>query len=228
MFDSKNPLLNSGIILAVATAFLYCIDAAYYEGYLNPLQLDANMLDRNFHQALYNGFLIFFFPIFTVFSVYALAHFFYSHALLPFLIKELRRSRKKRRGLLRLKHAFLGLKKGSSVEQAEKRRSMRLLTYLMIAIAFISSLSYALSRGKKDAIELTKRIDDKPLSDSAFVVAKIDDQRRKLLYLTCGARNCAGIDPETKIVYYFPQNGHSYQYSAKTPKPASPIAAKAQ
>lgn len=221
MIDSKNPLIDSGILLAVMTAFLYCIDAAYYEGYLNPLLLDANMLDRNFHQTLFNGFMVFFSPAFLIFCISALGYFLYSHALLPILNNGLRRSRGKQRRLLRLKHAFVGLRKGSLVEQAEKRRSIRMLTYLMIVIAFASSLSYALSRGKKDAIEVVKKIEDKSLPDSAFIVTKIDDQRRKLLYLTCGARNCAGIDPTTKIVYYFPQTGHSFQYSAKAPAPAT-------
>jgi hypothetical protein len=227
MFDSKNPLLNSGIILAVTTAFLYCIDAAYYEGYLNPLLLDANMLDRNFHQALFNGFLVFFFPVASAFSAYAVAHFLYSHHLLPDLNKGLRSSREKRRRLLRLKHAFVGPRKGSLSEQAEKRRSIRMLTYFVILIAFIGSLAHALARGKKDAVEFAKKIDDKSLPESAFVVVKIDDQRRKLFYLTCGARNCAGIDPATKIVYYFPQTGHSFQYAAKVPTPASTTAVKA-
>jgi hypothetical protein len=83
---------------------LYCVGTAHSGGYLGTLRLDADVLDRNFHQVLYAGFLNSFGPI-------LLALFAYSGARL----------------------------------------------------------------------------------------------------------DCAGIDLATKTIYYFPQNGHSYQYAAPAP-----------
>lgn len=218
MLDSKNPLLHSGTFLAVATAFLYCVDAAYYEGYLIPLQLDANVLDRNFHQVLFNGFLVFLAPAFSALSVYVVARPLYSHAFLPSLNDWLRRRRERRRRFLKLKHLCLGKRKDPLIERREKQRTVTLFAYLATVIAFILSLAYSLNQGKKAGLELVEKTNNKPLQSSDLIIVKIDDQQRKLLYITCGARNCAGIDPVTKTVYYFPQNGHSYQYSAAVPK----------
>ena len=44
--DSKTPALNSAVLLAAATAYLYCVSTAHYGGYLSPLRLDADVLDR--------------------------------------------------------------------------------------------------------------------------------------------------------------------------------------
>jgi hypothetical protein len=58
MTRNQNPLIESAIAIAVGTAIIYCVNAAFYGGYFSSLQLDADLLDRNFHQILYNGFLM--------------------------------------------------------------------------------------------------------------------------------------------------------------------------
>lgn len=48
-------LTDSAIILAGITAYLYCSSTAYTYGYLQYFELNAEVLDRNFHQTLYDG-----------------------------------------------------------------------------------------------------------------------------------------------------------------------------
>jgi hypothetical protein len=225
MNESKNPLLNSGIVLASATAFLYCASTANFRGYLGPLKLDADVLDRNFHQILYNGFLDSFGPVWLTFFAYAAAHWLYSYAIRPNLIDWLRKSTANRRRFLKVKYRLVKKRKASKIELHHKQRSVTMLTYAALAFVLILSLVYFEWQGKTTALADLKQIADvkkqieakKSLSNSAIIRVKIDDQFRSLFYLKCGARNCAGIDPVTMTVYYFPQNGHSYQYIATTP-----------
>jgi hypothetical protein len=140
--NSKNTLLNSGIGIAACTAFLYCVSTAYYGGFLSELHLDSEILDRNFHQVLYNGFLICFAQAFLVLATYAVTGFFYSYALLPIINDEIRRSRHRKRQFLKLKHQILGKRKDSKIEQKEKRKTINALVYVAIGLAFIFTLTY--------------------------------------------------------------------------------------
>ena len=59
---SKNFSIDSAIFLAGFTAVLYAWSTAYYNGYLHVLHLDSDMMERSFHQVIYNGLLISFSP----------------------------------------------------------------------------------------------------------------------------------------------------------------------
>jgi len=61
-------------------------------------------------------------------------------------------------------------------------------------------------------MELLRSIESKQIAQANLINVNIDDEIRHLHLLICGARNCAGIESETKRIYYFPQNGHSYRY----------------
>jgi len=76
----------------------------------------------------------------------------------------------------------------------------------------ILSLQYFEGKGKEVALADLKTIESSAVQASDLVTVKIDDKLMQLLPWVCGARNCAGIDPNTKVIYYFPQNGHSYQF----------------
>ena len=66
MATNGSSLLDSGIILAAITACLYAVGTAEYGGYLGELGLDANVLDRNFHQVVYRGFFLSLAPAMTL------------------------------------------------------------------------------------------------------------------------------------------------------------------
>ncbi len=224
--DSKTPALNSAVLLAAATAYLYCVSTAHYGGYLSPLRLDADVLDRNFHQALYSGFLISFTPTFVVLFAYGAARLIYSHCVLPAINDLLRQSASRRRIFLKLRRGWFGKRKDSAYEKRQKQHTMSVLLYVAMAFAFIFSLVYFESLGKKAALVTLERMEANPQPISEMVRVKIDDQVRSLFYLACGARNCAGIEASTKMVYYFPQNGHSYQHVVVTPVPKPSVGAR--
>jgi len=211
MTNQKKSLIDSGATLAAITGGLYSVSTAYYGGYFSTLQLDDNILDRNFHQSLYHGFVISFMPVFYVLFVYASARFLYSHMLLPEINDLLRHSLRRRRLFLKLKHKCLGKRKDSEIERYQKRHTFKAVLYAGIFTTLLFSLWYFESNGKKEGIVVLEKIESKAIQQSDLIMVKIEDKPMQLLPLICGARNCAGIEPNTKVVYYFPQNGHSYQ-----------------
>jgi hypothetical protein len=210
MAEKRNQLLDSGVALAAVTAFLYCASTAYYRGYLGALRLDADILDRNFHQTLYNGFIISFTPVFITMLGYAVYRLIYSHALLHSINDWLRKSFQRKRRFIKLKQALLGIRKDSKIELREKRRSVAIAFYVAALFALILSLAYFESKGKRVANAILVKVEEQTIQSSELISVQINEQEHKLFYLACGSRNCAGIDPITKIVKYFPQNGHSY------------------
>ncbi|MEI8572885.1 hypothetical protein U737_00090 [Methylomonas sp. LW13] len=209
MDNRQNSLLDSGLGLAAITSFLYCASAAYTGGFLRQLGLDSDVLDRNFQQILYHGFVISFGPVLTGLAIYTVCRFAYSHAILPEVNDALRHNLKRKRRFLKLKFKLLGKRKDSDTEKREKRHSIKSAFLLTIFFALILSLAHFESKGKALASSVYAKLDSKSIPDHEMVTVSINGQSQKLLYLMCGARNCAGAAPDTKLVHYFPQNGHS-------------------
>lgn len=215
MVDSKTPLLDSGVALAAITAALYCFGSAKYGGYLSALQLDADVLDRNFQQVLYQGFLASFANIFLGLFGYTISHFFYSHAVLPGIRDWLQKSIKSKRKYLRVKRNLLGKRKDSPFVLRAKRQTIAFAILTASSLVLILTLVYFESEGRRAAEIVLRKLDAPSFQDSDLISVQLGDEHLKLVYLTCGARNCAGIDPSTRTVHYFPQNGHSYHLPIK-------------
>jgi len=53
-----------------------------------------------------------------------------------------------------------------------------------------------------------------------LIRVKIGLDEKELLFIACGSNHCAGIEPSSDRVFYFPQsNGYSYTYYPKNEKP---------
>jgi hypothetical protein len=215
---SREPLLNSGVALALLTAALYCVSTAYYGGFLAVLRLDADVLDRNFHQILYHGFLTAFVPVFQLLAWSAIVLFASAMLGTPALNAFLRRRWSRKRVFVVLRKALRPDARSTAFEIAQRK----LAGYACIALAFALTVIFALAhfdrQGKEAGEKLLSKL-DQPVPDSFMVSVKIDGQPHRLLYLACGARNCAGIEPTTRMVHYFPQNGHAFRH----PQPAAPV-----
>jgi hypothetical protein len=211
MTTPRNSLIDSAILLALIPALLYAISTAYYNGYYVPLHLDADILDRNVQQSLYHGFIISFMPALYGLLAYIFLVFVFTHHLFPGFNDWLRHSQKRKRQFLKLKHVCLNKRKDSEIERRLKKHSYIVIFYCVIFVVLISALVYFESRGKKEAIAIFRKIENNAIQPSDLITVKIDDKLMRLISLMCGARNCAGIDPNTKVIYYFSQNGHSYQ-----------------
>lgn len=225
MSEVRSTILDSAVLLAATTACLYCTGTAHYGGYLSVLQLDADVLSRDFNQIVYNGFLLSFAPAFTLIAALSLGSWVYSHAVLPEANDLLRKSYHNRKIFLRVKHRLWGKRKDSPVELRHKRRTLRASAGVVLALGLILSLQQFEQKGKRDAQALQKKFVSSTSRLAAdHILVKIDDQQYRLLFLACGARNCAGLDAESQIVYYFPQNGHAYVLPKVAVKPASAAA----
>lgn len=211
MDERKNLLFDSGAVLAAATGFLYCASAAYDGGYFGVFQLDADVLDRSFNQSLYNGFAISWGPAFLALFYYAAIRFLYAYLVLPALNNWLRHCLLNKRRFLKFKHRALGKRKDSKIVRSQKKHTLKIAFYIVVFFALILFLVYFESKGKKNATLVHSKIMTKSVLPSNMITVKIDDIQHRLFFLFCGARNCAGIDLDTRIIYYFPQNGHSYQ-----------------
>ena len=212
MSHPQSPLRDSALYLAVITAILYCISTAHAEGYMSALLLDANILERDFHQVLYHGLIVSFAPAFKFLFVLTCVSYIYSHGALPDFVKWLKRSKRNKRKFIKFKSWFTG-RKGSAAEAFAKQRTIKALRCSFLALMFLFSLAYFERQGKAEALTLLSKIESKEqLPQSTLVNVKIGEAVKDLVYLGCGARNCAGMDVDSKIVHYFPQGGHSYQY----------------
>lgn len=211
MNQSRHTIIDSAIALAGLTAYLYAVSTSYYGGYFNHLELDPNVLDLNFNQTLYNGFLLCSVPVFLFLAVIALVSWVYSHNVLPTTNDWLRKSRINKRKYIKARRWFVGSRRDSLLEQREKRRTLSAITYVIGVVLVIFSLAYFESMGGKVAASIKQSLSDGSYLTRSHWYVKIDDTNRKLLPLACGARNCAGVDTTSRFVYYFPQNGHAYE-----------------
>ena len=206
----RKSLIDSGIFLAALTAYLYAASSSYYGGYLRALHLDSDMLDRNFQQILYNGFLLLFAPAFYISFLYAAYRFIYSHLALPSINDWLRKSFRNKKRFLSAKKYWYGKRKDSELELREMRHSVKAGLITCGFLVLLLSLVYVERKGKKAGLEIREKIDSKSVNNSELIAVKINGKTKRLVYLRCGARNCAGADQDSREIYYFPQVGHSY------------------
>jgi hypothetical protein len=210
MLAKRINFFDSGIILAAATAFLYSASATFIGAYLGYFALDWDVLDRNFQQILFHGFAISFAPALSLLCWYLFIRIIYSHGILSIVIDELRKSWKRKRQYLRIRRWLKGKRKDSKIELREKQHTVTVALFAALFLVFILSLMYFHSKGNEAAKLVWSKIENKTTPEHEMITVLINNQSLKLVYLMCGARNCAGVAPDTKVVYYFPQNGHSY------------------
>jgi hypothetical protein len=78
--------IDSGILIAILTAFLFTLSVANYNGYLTAIGVEAGFILRNSHQILYNSLFVILTPILNVaiwavaacFSLYFIANLYSS------------------------------------------------------------------------------------------------------------------------------------------------------
>jgi hypothetical protein len=139
MIEKRNSIFDSGVALAAITAFLYSTSTAYYGSYLRSLQLDTDILDRNFQEILYHGFVLSFVQIFYALLIYVSSCFLFSHGLLPYIRSRLQKSWKRKYRFLKDKHFILGKPTDPIIEQLAKRHTIAITIY---PIAFFAVLLF--------------------------------------------------------------------------------------
>ncbi|MGM8227800.1 hypothetical protein ACSV5M_14535 [Cellvibrio sp. ARAG 10.3] len=213
MSASNERLIDSAIALAVVTAFLYASGTARFGGYTSTLKLDVNMLDRNFHQTLYIGFLTAFPPALLVLAILFIAFLFYSYLALPSVIDWMRGNIRAKRRYVRIRKCLMGKRKDIFIEERAKHYTNFIGACIFTLVVALIALVHIERVGVKDAEKIITKLENGEYRPSDFIEVNIDGEVKHLLYLGCGSRNCAAIDPEAGEVTYFPQRVHSYIFA---------------
>jgi hypothetical protein len=77
-------------------------------------------------------------------------------------------------------------------------------------IVLLFSLHFFYLKGVSEAKDILGKIDQGSFELHDLVSATLNGKEEVLYLLTCGARNCAGMNPTTREIYYLQQNGLSY------------------
>lgn len=220
MDSCKNIFFNSAVIISFVTSFLYCTQTAYFGGYNGRLGLDADVLERGFQQILFGGFLkniyllCFLFLIYIVFLLIRLLFakdFFISkigcaHDGIKFLFNYLKKCK------------FFNLCRPCPGGNDCSKKLYNVSIGFCCCFLMLLYFAFCEKSGRDDASLIVARIRQGANFPYEFITVSINNKPMKLIRLYCGARNCAGIDPETMVAEYFPQNGFSHPVRGENTK----------
>lgn len=215
---TMNKTIDGAVYLAISTAILYSWSTAFYHGYLGIANLDSDMMERSFHQILYTGLVISYMPIVLgllgAFSVC----FAYGRLIVPEYVRYMRKGFKQRRRVIKLRNWWFGKGKGKKkdtpIEIKEKLRSNYFGLLLFLSVFYVVSLDHFQDQGRKEARRIIGTYFDGKRDKYREIKIVKDGASRKLLFLGCGAKNCAGLEEVTDRIFYFPQSiGYSFIYN---------------
>jgi len=198
-------LINSASLLAITTAFLYCASTAFTHGYMGYFGLDPDILERNFHRTIYDGMIksielkhLLWLPLGYV--LYSTVNSSFKILLARYLREEFENGRKVRD----FKEAvWLPTKKPPLLERLHSSKIQKQWTIVLLVILFFVSMMMLARNGKLHAETIANNI-----LEGEYTALK-PKKSNELYFLYCGSKNCAGLNPKTKEVVYFPQSGHS-------------------
>jgi hypothetical protein len=202
---AQMKLIDGAVILSFFTAILYCASTAFTHGYLGILHLDSDVLDRNLHGILYHGMILCLAPI----IIGPLALFFLSICRSAVIVELSSNARKKFSSARKISKClrFCWLRRKKKLTSLEKKHfELNLLLFKIAALsfAFLCLMVYLEKSGKKDANLLLASIKAETYTE----IDSINSTIKPLAFLYCGSRNCAGLDPSSQEITYFPQEGH--------------------
>ncbi|WP_208623567.1 hypothetical protein [Vreelandella songnenensis] len=170
-------------------------------------------MERSFHQVIYGGFISSFGPTIIMLIMTSVLLYLWSYAILPLYIDKLKTSVRFKRKVIKLHRFWIGTRISLDIERKEKRRFNNIAFLLLASLAFILSLVYFENEGQKKAEKvISDHMAGENSSDSMITVI-INENEKKLRFLGCGAKNCAGIEEKSNKIYYFSQDsGYSFIY----------------
>lgn len=200
-----SKFIDSAILLGVCTALLFSWSTAHYHGFLVVAKLDADLMERSFHQVIYSGLVLSILPLFiTLFFISAIL-FLYSHVVVHEYVNYVRKNFKNKRKVVKLRKYWIGKRVSPQIEKKEKRRFNYFALLFVIATAFLLSLVFFENKGNKHAKASLKEYEEKTNKNNLISVP-FKSGKKTLYYLGCGAKNCAGIEKGTNKVFYFQQS----------------------
>ncbi len=160
-------------------------------------------MERNFHQVIYSGLLISFVPIITILLLAWTALLIWSHLILPTYVDWIRRKFSHRRKMVKFRRFWFGRRNEAEIEKSAKSLFTRVSIGLLLSVFYILSLIYFESIGTNKAEVVLDNHNSSKNKTEHMIQVEIENKLKKLRFLACGARTCAGIEEETNLVYYF-------------------------
>jgi hypothetical protein len=208
---------DSAVLLAGVTAYLFCSSSAYTNGYFQIFNLDSDVLDRNFHQAMYSGMILNLLGIMMIPIAIAGTIFLYSTIVLE-IKRKISKNFSFGRKLVRLKK-ILGMKtkKVRPIESYYKKLFKKSGVAVFISTGFILAMLNFEINGRDSALKIKEKIVSNTYN---LVSVEVDKKIYEVAHLYCGSRNCAGQIASTGEILYYPQKGFVYStYNEVTVQP---------
>lgn len=163
-------------------------------------------MSLEFHNVLYAGMIASIVPVIKLLTVLVAVSYTYSYLVLPEFIGWLRSSVKLRRIYVRWKKKIFGKRKQTQFERSAKENTVKAFLITCGLVSFIGFLASVEAEGKAYAREVLSGGEE-----GARRTITINGDGRSLIFLACGARNCAAYEPQSDMIMYFDQaKGFSY------------------
>lgn len=212
-----SPLVDGAAILAMLTAVLYCTSAAYNGGYLLTLGLDQDVLSRESPAILYEGFIHALAALLCLLalSLILMAVLNWVHGIRSLQTPSLksvdqfkcRILRKLRLNVLKQRRVR---RRFSARKLMQERWIDRIGCLAASIVVFVCFLAWTEYQGKTKAAGLLAMVEKGNFSSFDVIDIEIEGRHKSLISLYCGAKSCAGMEPDTKKIVYFSLEGRTF------------------
>ena len=191
--------IDSGILIAIFTAFLFTLSVANYNGYLTSIGIEPSFILRNSHQILYNSLFVILTPLLQV-AAWGLVACFVLSPIASLYTDVLRKWLwlKKKIAKLRLKNRKI---QRSRTEINSQKLIKSIFPIALGALVFFGGLVKSENIGKESGYQLIEKI--KKSDYLPHEVVSVKGYKSKIYVVSCGINNCGGINVDTMKIEYF-------------------------
>lgn len=208
--------IDGALVLAAFSAALYIASSAHYGGLLSTFNLDPNLLERDLYLSLYGGLLAL---LSTIIGVSLLAGIIAAALALLFipelskLVRQRMQSSKALDDHLAARELALGRPLMRFTQLASEKTALWMLPISFSALLLVLLLVGVERDGRKSGDAILKKIEEDALVVRDIMIVELGGTQRSLVHLACGSNYCAGIDPCSRQVFYYPQGPRSFIHS---------------
>lgn len=197
-----SKLLDSAVVIALFTGFLFALSTANYNGYLSELGVESGFILRSSHQILYNALFVILTPLlhFLLWSFFAVGVLRVFATIYTTIARDFYKVRKLMvKFRKKLRFSYHESKSEILVNQIMDR--FRIGKAFLSALILLGFLAYAEHEGHEKARETLN--DLKNGKYEPHEVVKISGNDSDIYIVSCGTNNCAGITISKMEIVYF-------------------------
>ncbi|RXJ74225.1 hypothetical protein CS022_03925 [Veronia nyctiphanis] len=194
--------VDSAILLAIITVFFYLVGTTGYHGYINSMGLESSLLEKSYREILYKGLLIF------LDSYMDLNNYIYILTAVIISMLFIHGMALKYLSSLKLKYFNFSKEAGkNTIYEGGKNVLNTVFPILIVSLLVVLLFSYLVHVHKVNNFSAKSTISnhiDNSFEKPRQINIKLDGKKRKMTLLVCGSSNCAAIENDTNIIFYFP------------------------